>query len=155
MPLNRDCVGRDYPSDGVYEVSREKIRDFAAAIGDPNPLYVDPDAARAAGHRDVVAPPTFLTVLSFRFSAAGPTADPELGLDYSRIVHGEQRFTLHRPVVAGDRLVSTTTIDEIRAIRDNEMLRTRVEVTADSGEPVATMRMAIVSRGTGPAPGGT
>ena len=64
MALDRELVGRSYPPSAVYEVGRAKIAEFAAAIGDPSPLYRDAEAARAAGHPDVIAPPTFAIVLS-------------------------------------------------------------------------------------------
>ena len=148
MPLNRDLVGRQYPAPTTYEVGREAIRRFAEAIGETSPACTDSTAARALGHPDVIAPPTFLTVLNFRFAASGPVADPELGLDYSRVVHGEQEFALHRPVRAGDVLTSVMTIEDIRDAGRNELIRTRTEVTDASGEPVATVRGTIVSRGT-------
>jgi acyl dehydratase len=148
MPINRDFVGREYPASAPYEVGREHIRTFADAIGDPNPLYRDPQAARAAGHQDVIAPPTFLTVLAFRFGAEGPVADPALGLDYSLVVHGEQRFELHRPVRAGDVLTSVQRVEDIKDAGRNELMLTVTEVTAADGEKVATLRSTIVSRGT-------
>lgn len=147
MPLNRELVGREYPCSEPYEVSREKIRDFADAIGDANPLYWSKDAARAAGYADVIAPPTFLTVLQFRFRGEGPIADPALGLDYSRVVHGEQRFVYHRPVVAGDVLHASTAIEEIRDAGHNELLTTRMDV-ASNGGVVCTAYSTLVSRGT-------
>ena len=113
MALNPDFVGRTYPAAPPYEVGREKIREFADAIGDHNPAYREPDAARALGHPDVIAPPTFPIVVSMRASAAA-VFDPDLGLDYSRVVHGEQRFVFTRPVRAGDRLVATLSIESIR-----------------------------------------
>ena len=64
MALDRELVGRSYPPSAVYEVGREKIAEFAAALGDPDPVYLDPEAARSAGHPDVIAPPTFAIVLS-------------------------------------------------------------------------------------------
>jgi acyl dehydratase len=148
MPLNRDFIGRSYPSTGVYEVGREKIRDFAIAIGDRNPIYLDTAAAQAAGHPDVIAPPTFLTVLGFRFAGDGPMADPSLGLNYALVVHGEQRFVAHRPVRAGDRLVSKNVVDDIRDAGRNEMILMRTDVSTEDGEPVATLHSTIVSRGT-------
>lgn len=151
MPLNREFIGREYPATGVYEVAREKIRDFALAIGDPNPIYLDAEAARGAGHPDVIAPPTFLTVLGFRFAGDGPIADPSLGLNYALVVHGEQRFIAHRPVRAGDRLISTNVVDDIRDAGRNELILTRTEVTTEDGEPVATLHGTIVSRGTAAA----
>ena len=145
--MNRDFVGREYPASAPYEVGREHIRSFAVAINDPNPVYVDAEAARAAGHADVIAPPTFLTVLNFRFAMESPVVDPQLGLDYSLVVHGEQSFELHRPVVAGDVLDAVTRVVEIRDAGRNELMTTQVEVTC-AGRPVATMRGTLVSRGT-------
>ena len=86
-------------------MSREKIAEFANAIGDPNPAYASVDAARGLGHPDVVAPPTFAVVVTSR-AQAQVMFDPALGLDYSKVVHGEQSFAYERPVVAGDRLVA-------------------------------------------------
>jgi acyl dehydratase len=148
VPVNRDFIGRQYPASAPYEVGREHIRRFAEAIGDPNPAYLDPEAARSLGHPDVIAPPTFLTVLNFRFAAEGPIADPALGLDYSLVVHGEQNFELHRPVRAGDVLDSVQSVADIKDAGRNELITTVTEVTAADGEKVATLRSTIVSRGT-------
>ena len=148
MPVDRAFVGREYPASAVFEVGREHVRQFAEAIGDPNPLYRDRDAARAAGHPDVIAPPTFLTTLMFRFAGDSPLADPALGLDYSLVVHGEQSFTLHRPVHVGDVLRSVQRVAEIRDVGRNELISLVTEVTDAGGAPVATMRAALVSRGT-------
>ena len=74
-----------------YEVGREKIREFADAVGDMNPVYRDPAAARALGYPDVIAPPTFPIVLTLTAGHQVIT-DPDFGLDYSKVVHGEQRF---------------------------------------------------------------
>lgn len=148
MPVNRDYIGREYPASSPYEVSREMIRRFAEAIGDANPAYLDPEAARALGHPDVIAPPTFLTVLNFRYADETPIADPGLGLDYSLVVHGEQSFELHRPVRAGDVLSSVQSVADIRDAGRNELITTRTEVTAADGERVATLSGTLVSRGT-------
>ena len=154
MAVNRAYIGREYPASATFEVGREHIRRFAEAIGDLHPAYLDPEAARALGHPDVIAPPTFLTVLNFRFAEDGPVADPGLGLDYSLVVHGEQTFELHRPVVAGDVLSSVQRIDEIRDAGRNELITTVTEVSAAGGTAVATLRSTLVSRGTA-APRGT
>ena len=148
MPVNRDFIGRQYPCSAPYEVGREHIRRFAEAIGDTNPAYLDPEAARACGHPDVIAPPTFLTVLNFRYATEGPIVDPDLGLDYSLVVHGEQTFELHRPIRAGDVLDSVQSIADIKDAGRNELILTVTEVTAADGERVATLRSTIVSRGT-------
>ena len=143
MPLNRDFVGRSAGSKEPFEVTRGDIRRFALAIGDPNPAYLDREAARALGHRDVLAPPTFLITAT----TGDFIRDPELGLEYAMVVHGEERFAFHRPVYAGDVLDSTTTITDIRDAGRNELMTLVTEVSS-GGEPVATVTNTIVSRGT-------
>jgi acyl dehydratase len=147
VALDQSFVGRKYPPTPPYEVGREKIREFAEAIGDPNPVYRDVEAARALGHPDVIAPPTFPIVLSMR-AGAQVVGDPELGLDYSRVVHGEQRFVYARPVRAGDRLTVTVSVESIRSAAGNDLLTTRGEVATVDGEPVLTAYSTLVARGT-------
>ena len=147
MALDQSFVGRSYPPSAPYEVCREKIREFADAIGDADPVYRDPEAARQAGHPDVIAPPTFPTVFIMRAQRT-LIHDPDLGLDYSRVVHGEQAFHNHRPVRAGDRLVTTIHVDAIRSAAGNDILSTRAEVSTEDGEPVVTARSSLVARGT-------
>jgi acyl dehydratase len=147
MPLNADWAGRAFPASEPYEVSREKIREFAYAIGDHNPAYLDREAARALGHPDVVAPPTFAIVLSFRMGGQ-IVFDPGLGLDYSRVVHGEQSFHHHRPIHAGDVLVGTPRIVGIRSAGRNELLTWEAEIATAHGEPVCVATNTLVSRGT-------
>jgi acyl dehydratase len=146
VPLNRDFIGRRSASTEPHEVTRGDIRRFAEAIGDPAPAYVDPDAARAMGYPDVLAPPTFLITLG---GGGGSSLldEPGLGLNFAMLVHGEQEFRLHRPVHAGDRLDFETRIDDIRSVGRNELMTLVTEVTC-AGEPVATTRNTIVSRGT-------
>lgn len=144
MALDQSFIGRSYPPSSTYEVSREKIREFADAIGDPNPLYLDPDAARAAGYADVIAPPTFLTILNIP-AVEAIAADPELGVDYNRLVHGDQAFAYVRPVRAGDVLEMTTTITEIMDRAGNDFITVRAEISA-KGELVCTTRAQLVIR---------
>ncbi|WP_030542546.1 MaoC family dehydratase N-terminal domain-containing protein [Streptomyces albus] len=145
MALDQSFVGRAYPPTAPYEVGREKIREFAEAIGDVHPAYTEPDAARALGHPDVIAPPTFVFSLTYR--AAGQVVDdPQLGLDYSRVVHRDQRFVYSRPVRAGDRLSVTTTIDEVKTLAGNDILDIRGDVHDADGEHVVTAHTVIVSR---------
>jgi acyl dehydratase len=146
MAINRDYVGRTFPASEPYEVSRVKIADFAAAIGDPNPVYRDTAAAQAAGHRDVIAPPTFAIVVSMA-SSGSALADPELGLNYAMVVHGEQRFEYSRPIVAGDVLTAQPTITDIRDVGRNVMLTTSTQIRTVSGEHVCTALGTIVERG--------
>ncbi len=146
MALDAGLVGRSYPPSAVYEVGRVAIAQFAAALGSTDPVHLDPDAARAAGHPDVIAPPTFAIALTL--SAAGVVvADPDVDLDYSRVVHGEQRFVHHRPIRAGDRLIATPTIEAVRSVAGNDLLTTRVDVATEDGEPVCAATSMLVARG--------
>ena len=147
MALNAALVGRTYPPTDPYLVGREKVREFATAVGDTNPVSHDVAAAQALGYADVVAPPTFAFVVAYAGSSKA-ALDPELGLDYSRVVHGEQRFVYERPIVAGDALVATATIEAIRAVAGNDILTTRVDLDTEAGEHVATTYTVIVARGT-------
>jgi acyl dehydratase len=143
MALNRDFIGRAFPPSEPYEVSRVKIREFADAIGDPNPIYRDPEAAKAEGHPDVLAPPTFPIVISL----GGPAlADPELGLNYAMVVHGQQSFAYTRPVHAGDVLVCESTITGIRSAGRNERMDIATEIKTVEGELVCTAHNTIVER---------
>jgi acyl dehydratase len=92
-------------SRAVYAVGREKIREYALATGETDPRHLDVEAARAAGYADLVAPPMFAAVYSL--PAVGPAIlDPEVGIDFARMVHGAQEFTWHAPVVAGDEITT-------------------------------------------------
>ena len=146
MPIDTAYAGRTYPPTEPYAVGVEKIREFAAAIGDPNPAYRDPAVARALGHSEVIAPPTFPFVLTFTASRQ-VIEDPELGIDYTRVVHGEQRFVATRPVRAGDLLTTTVSIDTIRSAGGHDMITTRAEVSTTEGEHVVTALSTLVVRG--------
>ncbi|HKT05611.1 MAG TPA: MaoC family dehydratase N-terminal domain-containing protein [Rugosimonospora sp.] len=146
MALDRSYAGRAYPPTVPYLVGREKIREFADAVGASDPAYRDPDAAKALGHPDVIAPPTFPIVVV----AAGLQQlidDPDLGLDFSRVVHGDQRFTYSRPVRAGDRLTCAVTIEEITSRAGSDFLSTRMDIATEDGEPVVTAWNKLVVRG--------
>ncbi|MGW7351949.1 MaoC family dehydratase N-terminal domain-containing protein [Streptomyces sp. Z26] len=146
MALDQSFVGRSYPPTRPYEVGREKIREFAEAIGDPNPAYTDPDAANELGYPDVIAPPTF--VFSITYAAAGAVIqDPQLGLDFSRVVHGDQRFAYVRPVRAGDRLSVTSTIESVKSMGGHDVVEIRGDVHDETGELVVTARSKLVARG--------
>src|SRR5215471_6262007 len=113
MPINQALKGKEYPS-VTMEVDRESVDRFAQAIGEDGAVYRDADAARAAGFPEQLAPPTFPTRMQITVSAA-VAADPDLGLDYTRVVHGEQAYTWLRPLHVGDVLTATPTITDIRA----------------------------------------
>jgi acyl dehydratase len=104
-------VGKSYEP-VVYAVGREKIREFAFAVGETNPLHLDVGAARAAGHADVVAPPMFAVVYSAP-ALAPAIFDPEVGINFSLMVHGGQEFAWGPLVVAGDEITTTVTVKDI------------------------------------------
>ena len=146
MPANKDFVGRTFPATKPYEVSRVKIAEFADAIGDPSPVFRDRDAAVAAGYPDVIAPPTFPIVVTMA-SSGSAVADPELGINYALVVHGEQRFEYTRPLHAGDVVTAQSTIESIREVGSNVLMNTRTELRTVAGEHVCTAFSILVARG--------
>jgi len=148
VPIDPSYAGRSYPPTDPYEVGVEKIREFADAIGDPNPAYHDRAAARALGHPDVIAPPTFASVATFRATRV-LVDDPELGIDYSRVVHGDQRFAHTRPVRAGDALTVTVTLESVRSAGGHDMLTSRSDLATVEGEHVVSVWSTLVVRGEG------
>lgn len=147
MAINVDLVGKAYPPQH-YEVAREKIREFASAIGDTNPAYHSTDAARELGHPGVVAPPTFGVVVT-RGSQIAVIDDPQLGLDFSRVVHGDQKFRYDRPLFAGDELSVTAHIETARTMAGNDILTIRSEAIDEGGSPVFTAWSTLVARAEG------
>jgi acyl dehydratase len=111
MPVKTEAVGKTYPP-VVYAVGREKIREYANATGETNPVCLDPASAREAGYADVVAPPMFAVVYSA--PAVGPAIlDPEVAINFAAMVHGGQDFVWGPPVVAGDEITTTATVKDI------------------------------------------
>lgn len=148
MPLNTDYAGREYPPAGPFPVTREEVVAFAEALGSTVAAHRDPAAAQELGYPDVVAPPTFAVSLAQRCEAQ-LVQDPEAGIDFSRVVHGEEGFTHHRPIVAGDVLTGVLHVDRIREAGGHGMVSTRVELADDEGRPVTTVTSTIVVRGEG------
>jgi acyl dehydratase len=140
MPLDQSFVGRSYPPTAPYQVGREKIREFAIAIGATDPLHHDVEAAKAAGYPDIVAPPTWPIVITMA-ALKQIVLDPDLGVDYSRVVHGDQRFVYERPVVVVNH------IEEIITRSGHDFLTTRQEVRTSADELVATVWHKTVVRG--------
>jgi acyl dehydratase len=104
-------IGKRYEPT-TYAVGREKVREYASAVGETNPLHFDVEAARAAGHDDVVAPPMFSVVYAAR-SVAPALFDPEVGIDFARMLHAGQEFVWGSPVVAGDEITTTAVVKDI------------------------------------------
>ena len=111
MPVKTDAIGKTYPA-VTYAVGREKIREYATAVGETNPLHHDLDAARAAGYADLVAPPMFAVVYAGASVLPG-IFDPEVGINFPMMVHGSQEFRWGPVVVAGDEITSTGTVESI------------------------------------------
>jgi acyl dehydratase len=145
VSVSTEAVGKSYLP-VVYAVGREKVREYARAVGETNPLYLDVEAARAAGYADVVAPPMFTVVYSA--PAVSPAMfDPHVGLDFARMVHGGQEYAWGPLVVAGDEITTTATIKDIsdrggmgfyvfEAVSDNQR-----------GETVCTGSWTLIVRG--------
>ena len=111
MPVRTDAIGKEYPS-AVYAIGREKVREFAAAVGETDPVHTDVEAARAAGFADVVAPPMFAVVYSAPVMAPA-IFDPEVGINFPAMVHGGQEFRWGEPVVAGDEITTGARVKDI------------------------------------------
>ena len=141
-----DFLGRAYPPSEPYEVSRVKIAEFADAVGNTSAAHRDPAAAKALGYRDVIAPPTLAVLVSQRAEMAF-ALDPEAGIDYGRVVHAEEKFVHHRPIVAGDWITATVNVESIIDRGSLAMATTRTELATVDGEPVATVYSTLAVRG--------
>ena len=136
MALNLAFLNRSYPSLETFKVDQIKIEAFSAAIGDDNE-YI----------KQGFASPTFL--ISIQMSAMEVALfDPELGLDYSKVVHGEQSFEYKKPVKAGDELSFVSTIEDIKSKVGNDFITIRSDVTDSLGNEVATLKATLIARGT-------
>jgi acyl dehydratase len=145
MAVNASFTGRTYPPTSPYAVGREKIREFAEAVGAQDAAHLDAARARARGYRDVIAPPTFAVLIAQQCEQQFIT-DPEAGIDYSRLVHGEEQFVHHRPITAGDEIVGVLTVDSVRSVGGNAIVKTRSELSTVDGEPVCTAISTVVIR---------
>jgi acyl dehydratase len=142
------AIGKTYPP-VLYAVGREKVREYARATGETNPLHLDVEAARAAGHPDVVAPPMFAVV--YCAPALGPAIlDPEVGMDFARMVHGGQEFSWGPLVVAGDEITTTATVEDISARAGLGFYVFRSVSANARGETVCTGRWTNIVRGMEP-----
>jgi acyl dehydratase len=111
MAINTHAIGKTYEPT-TYAVGREKVREYASAVGETNPLHHDVDAARAAGYADLVAPPMFVVVYAGR-SLGRAVFDPDVGINVALMVHGSQEFRWGPLIVAGDEITTTTTVKDI------------------------------------------
>ena len=144
--MNPELQGRAFPPVAPYLVGREKVREFSRAVFATSSLNLDPEAAIAAGFSDVVAPPTFPVVVQ-EATLAQLLAEPDAGIDFSRVVHGDQRFTYSRPVVAGDELTATLAVTSIKTLGGNAMVTAESTMVDAAGEHVVTAISTLVVRG--------
>jgi acyl dehydratase len=146
VSVNQKIQGRVFVPTKPYLVGREKIREFSRAVFATSPLNYGVDAARAAGHPDVVAPPTFPIVIQER-TLAQLLAEPDAGIDFTRVVHGDQRFTYTRPIVAGDELTATLTIASVKSLGGHSMVTAVSDIVDSTGAHVVTATSTLVVRG--------
>ncbi|MFV0634059.1 FAS1-like dehydratase domain-containing protein [Demequina sp.] len=145
MPVNPEAVGRSYGPFEPYEVTRVKIREFADAVDAWSGAHRDVAVAQAEGFQDLVAPTTFAVVIAQRAEFHVVT-DPEVGVDFSMVVHAEERFTHVRPLVAGDVITTTVHIESITQRAGISMVTTRAELTDADGAPVSTVTSTLAVR---------
>nr|WP_241429005.1 MaoC family dehydratase N-terminal domain-containing protein [Agrococcus sp. ARC_14] len=138
--------GRQYPPTAPYLVGREKVREFARAVQATHAEHHDVEAARAAGHADLVAPPTFPIVVQ-ELTLQQLLGDESAGVDFTRVVHGDQRFTATRPIVAGDELTAQLTVTSVKSLGGNAMVTSESVITDASGGHVVTATSTLVVRG--------
>jgi len=146
VAVNPELQGRVFPPTAPYLVGREKIREFSRAVLSTNPINFDVDAAQAAGHSDLVAPTTFPVVVQ-EATLAQLLAEPDAGIDFSRVVHGEQRFTYTRAIVAGDELTATLTVSSVKSLGGHNMVTADSEIVDADGKHVVTAISTLVVRG--------
>jgi acyl dehydratase len=145
MAVNPDVIGKTF-APATYAVGREKIREYAHAVGETDPLYLDVDAAREAGYADVVAPPMFAVVYSL--PAVWPALfDEEVGIDFARMVHGGQEFAWGPLVVAGDEITTTASLKDAGERRGNGFYVFESVSLNGRGETVCTALWSNVVRG--------
>jgi acyl dehydratase len=144
--VNPNIQGKKYPATAPYLVGREKIREFALAVKSSNPMNLDVFAAQAAGYNDVIAPPTFAVVIQER-SLGTVLSDPEAEIDFSRVVHGDQRFIHARPIVAGDELTSVLEVSSVKSLGAHSMVTFETQIFDVEKQLVCTAISTLVVRG--------
>jgi acyl dehydratase len=143
--LDESFVGRALPPSPPYQVGREKVREFATAIGEDSALCHDVDAARAAGHPDLVAPPTFPVVFTMpRIEVL--LRDAAFGWRFEGTVHGGQKIEFSRPIHAGDELITRVHVESLRTRAGTNMLTLRCAVADVGGEPVCETEALLLSQ---------
>lgn len=146
MSVNPEIQGRQYPPTQPYLVGREKVREFARAVFAEDPVNFDTAAAQAAGYSDIVAPPTFAVVIQEQ-TLHQLLDDADADIDFARVVHGDQRFTFSRPIVAGDELTATLTVSSVKQLGGHSMVTADTTIHDTVGAHVVTAISTLVVRG--------
>ncbi len=146
MAMNYALKGKTY-QEVTFAVDRDRVLEFCDAIGEDNPIFRDPAAAKEAGYDEQLAPPTFPAVMQIMTSGQ-VVMDEELGLNYMMVVHAEQEYEYRRPVKVGDELSAVPRIADLYARGPNEFLVIEAEIKDRSGETVVVARSTLLSRGT-------
>ena len=146
MKVSPELLDTTFEPTEPYVVGREKVREFASAVFATAPIHHDGDAAIAAGYSDVVAPPTFPIVIQEK-TLHQLLSHPGAGIDFSRVVHGDQRFDYRRPLVAGDEVVATIRVTKIQSLGGHTMVTSESTITTTAGEPVVVATSTLVIRG--------
>jgi acyl dehydratase len=145
MPVDTKAAGKTYEPK-IYAVGREKVREYAHAVGETNPVHLDVAAARAAGYADVVAPPMFAVVYSAP-AMAPAVLDPDVGINLAMMVHGGQEFVWGQPVVAGDEITTTASVKDISERDGKGFYVFETVSTNQDGDTVATGTWTNIVRG--------
>ena len=143
--IDHKYIGKEYPPD-EYEIGREKMKEYARAVGDTSPYYHDRAFGAASEYGDNIAPPVFASVYNL-LGAAKVFIDPELNLNFLMLVHGEQEFEWHKPVKPGDVLTTTGRIADIYEKGSNDFVVYEARSVNQDGELVTVGRATFVIRG--------
>ena len=143
--IDSKFIGKEYPVT-EYEIGREKMKEYAVAVGDMNPMYQDREVGKKSKYGDNIAPPNFAAVYNL-MGCAQMFFDPELSLNFAMLVHGEQDFEFVKPVKPGDVITTTGKITDIAAKGNNDVIKFEVRSTNQDGELVTIGRATFVIRG--------
>jgi hypothetical protein len=144
--VNPEIQGKRYPRTDAYLVGREKVREFARAVF-ASKESTDLEYAQSLGHKDLVVPPTFPVVIQ-ELSLKLVLSDPQAQIDFSRVVHGDQKFVYERPIVAGDVLTSELNVASVKSLGGNHMVSFETEIFDERDKLVCTAISTLVVRGS-------
>jgi len=144
--IDRKWIGHELPASQL-PIERSRLRFFAKAIGETDPVYTEEAAARNAGYPDLPAPPTFLFAAELD-SGVNDQLLADLGVPLAKLLHGEQGFSYHRPACVGDTITVRSRIEDIYDKKNGalELVVKTSRATNQNDELVAEMRTVLVCR---------